>query len=138
MSETNPNQMAKGIRQAARVIGLCAAGFFLAMLVGEAISEALTTGLQPVTVEVIPPVVLGGIVLAGCIVSWRRERLAGILLIAAAIGFGIAMEVAAECNHVQGWSMLRLLLGWSYVGLPLLIAGVLFLISSWLSRKANS
>ena len=69
------------MRWAGRVIGLVAAGFFLAMLIGAAIAEALTEGLEPITIEGILLGVLVAIALAGGIVSWWRERLAGILLV---------------------------------------------------------
>lgn len=121
----NRIRLAKRMRWTARVIGLCVAGFFLTFLIGDAITSILIEGLPPVTrevmVEVIPMGVLGGIALAGGIVSWRRERLASILLIAAAIGVGILIEVPAQ---------VRLMFG-----LPYLIAGVLLLTSWWLSRK---
>ena len=71
---------AKGMRWAARIIGLGASGFLMIMLIG----GALTGGLGQDIAEAIQGIslgILGLIALAGAIVSWWRERLAGILLV---------------------------------------------------------
>ncbi len=114
------------MRWAARVIGLLAAGFFLTILIGEAIAEVLTEDLEPITIAGILLGVLGAIGLAGCIVSWWRERLAAILLVVTAAGFGIHIGVFAGRNHMLAWTM---------VGLPYLVAAVLLFYSWRLSRK---
>jgi len=114
------------MRWAARVIGLLAAGFFLAMLIGSAVAEVLTEGLEPITIEGILIGVLGALGLAGCIVSWWRERLAGILLVLTAAGFGIHIGLCAGHNHFLAWLM---------VGFPYLVAAVLLFYSWRLSRK---
>jgi len=123
-------RLAKRMRWAARVIGLVAAGFCLLMLIGSAISEVLTEGWQTTSkADIIQGTligVLGAIGLAGCIVSWWRERLAGILLVLTAAGFGIHIGLCAGRNHFLAWLM---------VGFPYLVAAVL-LFNSWrLSRK---
>jgi len=114
------------MRLAARIIGLLAAGGFLMALIAIAIAEALAGGSEVIEIAGILLLILTAIALAGPIVSWWRERLAGILLILAAIGFGIHIGAYAGRNHF---------LAWSVVGLPYLIAGVLFLISWRLLRK---
>ena len=119
-------RLATRMRWAARVIGLAAAGFFLTMLIGSAIAEVLTEGLEPITIEGVLLGILGVIALAGCIVSWWRERLAGILLALTALGLGIHIGVCAGRNHM---------LVWSIVGLPYLVAAVLLFNSWWLLRK---
>jgi len=65
-----------------------------------------------------------GIALVGCIVSWWREWLAGILLVLTsfALSSGLALP----------WTWF-----WWWLGLLFLIAGVLFLLSWWLTRKAS-
>ena len=123
--ESKQEHLAKRMRWAARVIGLVAAVFFLTMLIGSA-AEALTGNLEPVTIGGALLGILGAIALAGCIVSWWRERLAGILLVLTSVGLGIHIGFYAGRNHFLTWSML---------GLPYLVAGLL-LFSSWrLSRK---
>jgi lipoprotein signal peptidase len=72
------------------------------------------------------------IALAGIVVSWWREQLGGSLLILVSIAFGVLPSMGA------GWSILRALQGWLMLGLPFLVAGVLFLISWWLSRRTGS
>ncbi len=126
MLESKRYRLAKRMRWAGRIIGLVAAVFLVTMLIGSAIAEVLTEGLEPITIEGALLGVLGAIVLAGCIVFWWRERLAGILLVATAVGFGIHIGVVAGRNHIFVWSML---------GLPYLVAGVLLLTSWRLSRE---
>ena len=125
MSGDKQLRLAKRMRLAARVIGLGAAGFLLFMLIG----AALTEGISQDIVEAIQGIslgVLGLVALAGCVVSWWRERLASILLVSTAAGLGIHIGVCAGHNHFLAWLM---------VGLPYLVAGVL-LFNSWrLSRK---
>jgi len=124
--ESKQHSLAKRMRWAARVIGLVAAGFLLAMMIGAATAEVLTEGWEPITIEGILLGVLAAIALAGCIISWWRERLAGILLVLTAVGFGIHIGICAGRNHALVWLML---------GLPYLIAGALLLTSWRLSRK---
>jgi len=115
------------MRWAGRVIGLCAALFLLLMIIGGALAE----GLGQNVVEAIQGIslgILGLMALAGAVISWWRERLAGILLVSTALGLGIHIGVCAGHSHVFAWSI---------VGLPYLIAGVLLLNSWWLLRKIS-
>jgi len=116
----------KGMRWAARAIALGAAAFLLTMLIGTAIAEALNEALEPITTAGILLGILGAIALAGCILSWWRERLAGILLILASAGLGIHIGIYAGRNHILAWVMM---------GFPYFLAGALLLISQWLSQK---
>jgi hypothetical protein len=128
--ERKQYRLAKRLRWTGRVIGLVAAGFLLVMFIGEAVAEVIDGGLEPINqADLVAGIligVLGAIALAGCIVSWWRERLAGILLILVAVGFGIHIGVYAGRNHFLAWLM---------IGLPYLIAGALLLTSWRLSRK---
>ncbi len=127
MSESKQHRLARRVRLAARVIGLIAVGFILVGPLIGGVSEAIAGGWEEVIeIEGILILVLGVIALAGCIVSWWRERLAGILLTVASVGLGIHIGVYAGRNHFLAWLMM---------GFPYLVAGVLFLISRRLSRK---
>ena len=122
-------RLAKRMRWAARIIGLLTAGVILVMLIGEAVTEVLAEGWKPIDADIVAGMligVLGAIGLAGCIVSWWRERLASILLVLTAVGFGIHIGLCAGRNHFLAWLM---------VGFPYLIASVLFFNSWLLSRK---
>ncbi len=96
------------------------------MLIGEGIVDVVDEGLEQVSMAGILLGVFGGLALAGCIASWWRERLAGVLLVLVSAGLGIHIGVYAGRNHFLVWLML---------GLPYLVAGVLFLISGRLSTK---
>lgn len=114
------------MKWAARIIGLVMAGFFLVVLIGETVGEILDEGREAIETAGILLGILQGLALLGTIVSWWRERLASILLAAASIGLGIHIAEYAGRNHF---------LAWLAVGLPYLVASILFLISSRLSRQ---
>ena len=122
-------RLAKRMRWTARIIGLLAAGFCLLMMIGSTVAEVLAEGWKPINTDTVVGIligVLGAIALAGCIVSWWRERLASILLVLTAVGFGIHIGLWAGRNHFLVWLMM---------GFPYLIASVLFFNSWLLSRK---
>ena len=129
--ENEKYRLAKRMRLAARVIVLCAVVFGGTMLIGEAVGEILQKGWAVITEATLTDpgvllVIIGAIALAGCILSWWRERVAGILLVVTAAALGAHIGVFAARNHMLAWSML---------GLPYLVAGVLLLISWRLSRE---
>jgi len=128
MLQGNKHRLSKRMRWAGRLISSGAAAFLLVMLIGAGVSEFLAGGLEPITLEVSLLVLIGAIAVAGAIVSWWRERLAGILLVLTAIGFGIHIGFYAARNHVLVWLML---------GLPYLVAGGLVLASWWVLKKPS-
>jgi hypothetical protein len=109
--------MAKYMRRTARVVGLLLAGGFLLTL----IIEGIDTGLEAIELDGILLIVLTAVALAGTILSWWWEWLAGILLVLASAGLGAHIAVYAGRNHFLAWLMM---------GLPYLAAGGLFL-ASW-------
>ena len=113
------------MRWAARAIGLLAAAFILMMVIASAIGTIQTEGWGGADrAELIQGAligVLGALGLAGCVVSWWRLRLAGILLVVTSVGFAIHIGILAGHGHFLAWSML---------GLPYLVAGAL-LFASW-------
>ncbi len=113
---------------AGRIIGLIVAIFMAIMVIGSAAGEIIEDEPLPFDVEGVTLGIITIVALAGCIISWWRERLAGILLILVAIGLAIHIGICAGRNHVLAWITL---------GLPYLIAGGL-LFGSWrLSRNAS-
>ncbi len=130
MLEGKQHRLAKRMRWAARIIGLLAAGFTLAMVIGMTVAEVLTGAWETTSqTDIIQGSLigaLGAIGLAGCIISWWRERLASILLVLTAVGFGIHIGLCAGRNHFLVWLMM---------GFPYFIASVLLFISWRLSKK---
>ncbi len=117
----NPNRqnVAKGMTWAARVIVLGATAFLLlAWLLQMVFRAALWAS------DILYLVYLG-IALAGCIVSWWRQWLAGTLLVLA------SFALSSLGSRYYGFRGL-------VSGFPYLVAGVLFLLSWWLSRKTGS
>jgi hypothetical protein len=104
----------------ARVIGFVAAGFFLSLIVGEFRKQ----GGEVTTLEAGLSGMSAGIALTGCIISWWREKLAGILMVSASAVWGIVQYAVLGIHN----SMI-----WAAYGLPYLIAGLLFFRSRQLS-----
>lgn len=128
--------MAGRMRLAARIIGFISAGLggeFIGegayVLVRAARGWPVFTNDAGALVGVLAGV-FSGIGLAACILSFWRERLAGILLVSAAAAMGIFVSLFSAPAIIPA----RLII-WLWMGLPLLVAGVLFLNSWRLSRE---
>jgi len=125
VSTIKQQRLAKRIRWAARIIGLLAAAFFLVFLIGE-IVIFMAMQQEMGLIRGVLNAMLVIVAVAGCIVSWWRQWLAGILLILTS--FALVISGIA----VYGFTIVLLF------GSPFLVAGVLFLLSWWLSRKTSS
>jgi len=131
MLNSTKYQLAGRLRLAARIIGLGMVGFGAAMLIGEAVSEYLRGGMaviEPIPLELIIAIVIGAVALAGLILSWRRQKLAGIILVSCAAAMGAHVIIFINRNQMMMWLIL---------GLPYLISGVLFLNAWRISREAS-
>ncbi len=112
------------LRWAGRVIASIAAIWFVAMLIGSAITE----GAAPITIESGTLVFLGVIAVAGGILSWWKDAISGILLFLTSVGLGIHISCYAGHSHVFTWAL---------IGLPYLVACIL-MVSSWrVSKKSR-
>jgi hypothetical protein len=112
----------------ARIVGLVTAMFLAIMVIGSAAGEIINDEPIPFDVEGVTLGIITAVALAGCIISWWRERLAGALLVLAAIGLAVQIGISAGGNHVLAWTMM---------GLPYLVAGVLFFGSWRFSRNTS-
>ncbi len=130
MSATNRRRLAKGMRWAARIIGLGETAlllfqWFFAQIFTEAQDRVAIANLSSVAAV---------IAVVGCFTSWWRSWLAGVLLIISWFTYSgwfiykIAMGPLVTRSYF---------LGYLVFGSPLLDAGVLFLLSWWLSRKPS-
>jgi len=126
MSAINVHHLSKRMRWAARVICLIVTVFGGTMLIGEAVSEFLTQGSVTTSLEGGLLVVIGIVALAGCVLSWWRDLLSGILLVTTSVGLGVHIGIFAGHNHIIVWLIL---------GLPYLVAGALLLCAWRLSRR---
>lgn len=125
MIERN-QRLARRMTWTARIIALVAAIFFAIMVIGSAAGEIINGDTAPFDVAGVTLGIIAIAALAGCIISWWWERLAGALLVLVAIGLAIHISILAGHNHV---------LAWTVMGLPYLVAGALLLSSWWLTRK---
>ena len=128
MLDSRQYRLAQRMTVAARVIGLGAVGFVLTLLIGETSAEFMAQGWTAVTREVVIIGAITVVALVGCIVSWGKLRAAGILLIVSAVlcATNIPPVPPLIPYDVRDWLI---------VGLPRLVAGVLFLNAWRLSRE---
>jgi hypothetical protein len=126
MSATGQQRLAKGITWAARIIGLGATAFLLLAWLLQMVWRAALWASD------ILYLVYLGIALAACIVSWWRQWLAGILLLLVSFALGSYLGLSSP------WGI-AVLVAWSpEFGLPFFVAGLLFLLSWWLTRQTGS
>lgn len=127
MSTTAKRRLATGLKWAARIFGLAGVVLYLAFLWGSGLSsQSWIVVVGQISFAIGMPLTLGGL-----IISWWKVRLAGILLtLSFASPLGLLIYSAMK-NLKYDFSDL-------FFGLPSLIAGGLFLLSWWLSKKARS
>ncbi len=128
MLDSRQYRLARRMTVAARIIGLGAVGFVLTFLIGETSAEFMAQGWAAVSREVIIIGVITVIALVGCIVSWGKLRVAGILLIVSAVLCATNIPPVPPLIPYD----VRV---WLIIGLPRLVAGVLFLNAWRLSRE---
>jgi len=130
LPERHEKRSAKVMRWTGRVIGLIVSISWLLIMTASATHDITDNGLELSGSDVVQGAliaVIAAIALAGCIFSWWRLRFSALLLVIASAGMGIHIAFNAGRNHFFAWSV---------SGLPYLIAGVLFLGSWWVSRRA--
>ena len=119
------DRTAKRIRWAARVIGIIIGAFWTISLIASSIAEFGT----PVPIE---GFILAGLItinVAGVIIAWWKEKIGGIIIVAAAVSLCTFSYIEAGHNKI---------LAMLFSGFPFLISGILFLISWWRSKKVYS
>ncbi len=119
------DRTAKRIRWAARVIGIIVGAFWVISLIASSIAEFGT----PVLIE---GYILAGLVtinVTGVIIAWWKEKIGGIIIVAAAAALCTFSYIEAGHNKI---------LAMLFSGFPFLISGILFLIIWWRSKKVYS
>jgi hypothetical protein len=123
----NREKLTWRLKLAGRIIGFGVVGFVLTFLIGETSIEFLAEGWSAISTEVILIGVITGIALVSCILSWWHVRVSGILLIVSAALTATNIPPLAPLIP-QDTDV------WLKIGLPRLVAGVLFLNNWRLSR----
>ena len=123
------------VRWATRVITLVIALSYL--IVGIKVVMSIQNEGFKFIIDNLLVVVPSVIALSGCIVSWWQERVGSSLLILASVVYGILLYIS-NLQHQYLWPMLTLFLSWIIPGSIFLIAGILLIVLSRLSRKAIS
>ncbi len=116
-------RVAKWVHWIARVFGSLVGALYLFIGVTSAFDERTPWSWESTGLTVLLVIAIGGILL-----SWRREGIGGAVVTADAIAFGAFAGSTARFN--KGFAMLT-------AG-PLLVAGVLFLVSWWMSGRSKA
>lgn len=127
MSMAKQRGLATGLKWLARVFGLAGVVFYLGLLLAGILDNQywVKVGSQISFANGI------ALTVGGLIVSWWKTRLAGVLLILSFVGpLGMFIYSTTRKDIVYSISIL-------IFSLPSLIAGGLFLLSWWLSRKVS-
>jgi hypothetical protein len=107
-----------------RLLATLWAMLLIISLLGSAISESFS---HP-TVETALLVLLGIMAVAGAVVSWWRDDLAGLLLVVSSAGLGIHIGFYVGHNHFFAWS---------FFGLPFLVSGCCLLFARWWNSRSS-
>jgi len=108
------------IRWVARIISLFFVGLFLLFFIGEAnLKEFLNLSITEILLMIFIPLLF----ILAAIISWERELLGGILIIASVVGFN-SIDILAETGFT-----------WELEFGFLLIPGVLFILLSYLKKR---
>jgi len=137
MPATNKERLAKRMRQVARIVGLGIA--VLGLLFGSSEAGTHITEIEgfKVIVLYLQSFLMGSsaiIALVGCIISWWRVLPAGILLILAGVALPVIVRLPASFRTPSTAAETPIFMA-LFAGSPFFVAGVLFLLSWWLSRK---
>lgn len=128
LSTTSRRYLVKGIRWTARFVGVGGILFYLFCLFAASMFGDDLIGSSAGVIFSRMTLLMA---MAGCAISWWREWLAAILLIISwvtplgVVVIGIVMGRQYDVNE------------WLGFGSPLLVAGLLFLLPWWFSRKAS-
>lgn len=118
--------IAKRLILPARVVGFSLGIIATALIVREVVGQFIIEGSQITPGRLVWLIVILAMAIAGCILSWRRLRLAGILLIISGIAVGVDAAV------IPGRNQLVLLI----LGLGFAATGFIFL-RLWRQLKAR-
>ena len=139
MTATNKERLAKTMRLFARIIGLVTVVFGLLFGMSEAGTHITEIEGFKVIALYLQSFLMGLFViigLVGYIISWWRVLPAGILLILAGVALPVIVRLPASFRTPSGPEETPIIMA-LVAGSPFLVAGVLFLLSWWLSRKTS-
>jgi hypothetical protein len=117
----------RGLILAARIVGFTAIGIGAAFIINEVARQFISRGWAMMPFEIIWLTLILAMAIAGCVLSWRRIRLAGILLIISGVAMGVDIAIVAGRNQLV----------WLVIGLPFIITG-LFFIKCWRLARPKS
>jgi hypothetical protein len=120
------------IKWVARIVGLIVLVIFVVFLIGNTVDTLQQANKFDIeSLYIIVPIVLA---LIAYILTWWYKIIGGSILILVSIIFAILLSTATRIN-TELTSDFHAVLGWLMLGLPFLVVGILFLISSYFDRK---
>jgi hypothetical protein len=132
--ETGQRRTVKVLRIIARVLGTIVTVFYLAMIIGDGVQSLRSEGFSGVSLEVLYVLVPVLFALAAFILSWWREFIGGILMVAAylLLSFSPSIHSLSYGEKPEFYIFMFLF------ALPFLVCGVLFIIAARLSQRASN
>ena len=106
----------KRIIFAARIVGFSTVAIGTILIIREVVSKFISGGVGMPPTRLAWLITILAMAIAGCILSWRRLRVAGILLIASGAAMGVDAAIIAGRNQL-------ILLA---LGLPFMVTGFIF------------
>ena len=127
-NKKNIDKTTKIIHWTARILGSISGAFWVLALTLSTIMES-RLGVEPTPEAKLEGTILGclvAVVVIGVIIAWFREGIGGLIVVIGGIVLSIFAYITAGHNKV---------LAMASSGIPFLIAGILFLISWWGTKK---
>ena len=128
------------VRWTARIIALLFSIIFFFWNTVFAVGSVMADLHGAITGYIALPIALGILVLAAEIVSWRRERIGGILFIMLSAAYFL-IHLINDFSGLKFISIPYMIRGlftdWAIFGLPMLIAGILFLLAARRSKNTD-
>jgi hypothetical protein len=119
------------LRFIARFIGVIVLVFFLSMLIGDFVQSIHDQGFNSISAEslfILLPVILA---LIAFIISWWQEFIGGMSLVLAYLLLSFSPSVHSIYYETEA----HFYIGMFFFALPFLIAGLLFMVASRLSKR---
>ena len=138
MTDKSNRKTILAVRWTARIIALLFSIIFFFWNTVFAVGSVMVDLHGAISGYIVLPIALGILVLAAEILSWRRERIGGILFIVLSAAYFL-IHMINDFSGLRFISITYMIRGlftdWATFGLPLLIAGILFLIAARLSKR---
>jgi uncharacterized membrane protein len=131
---TSEKRAATVLRFIARIIGVIILVFFLSMLIGDFVQSIHDDGFNSISAEslfILLPVILA---LIAFLIAWWQEFIGGMSLVLAYL----LLSFSPSVHSIYYGTEAHFYIGMFFFALPFLIAGILFIVASRLSKRSSN